>query len=123
MTITTTATQSQHFLHPLPYDIVNNIVSFLDPKACLECMAVSAIWLNDLSQYDMKHVWGRIRITDESPIYNKRWELCMGNHVKHVKLQFKDTHQQYFAMQMLLDTGCHHIQTVSSYLFYHLLHA
>ena len=65
---------NKELLLNLSYDIVINVVSFLDQSTFLEFLALSPMWYNDLLQEHIikKTVWKKLRLSDTTPIYDKR---------------------------------------------------
>ncbi|KAI8144088.1 hypothetical protein BJV82DRAFT_667926 [Fennellomyces sp. T-0311] len=98
---------------PLPYDIVLKIISHLNQKDCLNCMAVCRSWYSFVPHCS-HGVWGILSLKGDGPHgNNKRWIRCIGIHTRTVVLQrFRDEQDLFHALETLVDYGCTRIESL-----------
>ncbi|KAI8146789.1 hypothetical protein BJV82DRAFT_710835 [Fennellomyces sp. T-0311] len=99
------------FLDAFPFEIAVKIFSFTNQRDCLSCMAVCRRWYFTVPLYS-RDVWAELRLS-ESNVHknNRRWEQCVGKHVKTVEFDHFATEQKlHRAMERLTNYGCTRIQ-------------
>ena len=114
-TINKTIINGAFFFNQLPFDVVTKIFSHLKQSECLTCMATCRSWYKELPQYTHCTVWTKLYISPNCmpPQNNQRWEVCVGNHVKHVEFQgFNKEQELYFASGHIFESNCNHIESI-----------
>ncbi|KAI7856686.1 hypothetical protein BDC45DRAFT_61386 [Circinella umbellata] len=105
-----------NFLNKLPYDIIHNIFSRLTQQDCLECMAVSMVWMELVPQYTTM-LWKKIKISFDDNDYSDHEEelvtqlspkmiRCLGSHVRHIVISHCSEEQVHLILSILSKRGC-----------------
>ncbi|KAI9244969.1 hypothetical protein BDA99DRAFT_528640 [Phascolomyces articulosus] len=98
----------------LPFDILVNIISHLDPHDCLTCMTVCSSWYTTIPHY-AHNVWNKIQLSgtvkrQQKMFKDRRVKRLLGTHVKHVALKNFQEPSFYGIMQTLIDFKCTEIE-------------
>ena len=86
--ITTTDTHFSYLMNSLPFDIVNEIFSYLSQDDCIRSMAVCRSWYERVPIYS-SHLWRKIELLSgdqNTRLKNQRFLHCLGPHVRQVIL-------------------------------------
>ena len=105
-----------NFLYKLPYDIIHNIFSRLTQQDCLECMAVSIVWMELVPQYATM-LWKNIKVSfDDNDHLDQENELvtrlsprmirCLGSHVQNIIVSHCNEEQVQLILSALSKCGC-----------------
>ncbi|KAI8140123.1 hypothetical protein BJV82DRAFT_623991 [Fennellomyces sp. T-0311] len=100
----------QYGIFCLPADILLSVFKHFDRSDCLNSMAVCRIWYDNVPQYS-QHLWKHLKMR-RLDYYenNKRWQHCIGGHVKVVTFDKSSEDETLAMMQILIDCNCHEIE-------------
>ncbi|KAG2228332.1 hypothetical protein INT45_011124 [Circinella minor] len=112
---TSTNTNFSYLMNSLPFDIVNEIFSYLSQDDCINSMAVCRSWYERVPVYSF-HLWRKIELLSgdqNTRLKNQRFLRCLGPHVRQVILSPSNKTE----LLVFLDTLRNHMCDIQSIVF------
>ncbi|KAI9494287.1 hypothetical protein BDB00DRAFT_903843 [Zychaea mexicana] len=112
-------TQRAGLIDVLPFNIVNNVFSYLDQRDYLTCMATCRRGYSKVPQYAKAVVWKTVQFTTRDMCQNNKNNhrvRCLGTHVKKAIFKaFKKEDELYNVMRKVFNEwGCIEIESIEN---------
>ncbi|KAI9251509.1 hypothetical protein BDA99DRAFT_563773 [Phascolomyces articulosus] len=97
-----------HFMNALPFDIVNEIFSYLSQDDCIKSMAVCRTWYERVPIYS-SYLWRKVEFLpgdQHTRLKNHRFLRCLGPHVRQAILTLSNKEELFVFLDTLLNQKC-----------------
>ncbi|KAI8140134.1 hypothetical protein BJV82DRAFT_229158 [Fennellomyces sp. T-0311] len=104
--------QQLAFMSTMPSEIIPFVFSHLNQRDCMNCMAVCRSWYIRVPQYS-RRIWEKLSLSIyDIHMDNRRFERCLGSHVRSITFHVFDDEELHRMMQKLIHHGCTKVQSL-----------